>query len=464
MLLGRDKTKEDVYLCATLLNMFSRGAIRKDHPLQRQADQWTKEIRGSFISTVIKNEDFDSIKICEQIINGSKFILWLIDGLQRLTTIEEYKNNLFSLPKSIKFPLVYYLGANGDIIEYDLRGKYYSDLPEELKERFNNCPVKVVKHLDCTEEEIGYHIERYNNSARMNVNQKNITYMSNVAKYIKQLSNEHKFFKDCGYYTETERKNGVIDRVVAESVMVIFHRNDWKKGKTMSVYLNDNSTEDEFNKFKQDLDRLTQIIARNTTGKLFNSKNSFIWFGLFHEFTKLNLDDSKFVDFLLKFQDILHNKTFDQYDNESFDTYDKNKNTKDKKVINTKLDMLSSLMQDYLEKDIKNREYIKEDICEPTEIDLVQNITGISTDKESIELFNDMLDDYTVEVDNSSKLLEKENRLSLLSLIAYSFEKEIELKDWFIDYFGKNNTYIKDQKENYLLMKTNVDSFCNIET
>lgn len=75
-----------------------------------------------------------------------------------------------------------------------------------------------------------------------------------------------------------------------------------------------------------------------------------------------------------------------------------------------------------------------------------------------------MLDDYTVEVDNSSKLLEKENRLSLLSLIAYSFEKEIELKDWFIDYFGKNNTYIKDQKENYLLMKTNVDSFCNIET
>ena len=56
-------------------------------------------------------------------------------------------------------------------------------------------------------------------------------------------------------------------------------------------------------------------------------------------------------------------------------------------------------------------------------------------------------------------LLEKENRLSLLSIVAYSFEKEIELKDWFIDYFNKNNTYIRDQRENYLVMKNDVDNF-----
>ena len=76
-----------------------------------------------------------------------------------------------------------------------------------------------------------------------------------------------------------------------------------------------------------------------------------------------------------------------------------------------------------------------------------------------MELFNSMLDDYTVEVDNNSKLLEKENRLSLLSLVAYSFEKEIELKDWIVDFFNKNNTYLKDQRENYLYMKNNLDNY-----
>ena len=59
-----------------------------------------------------------------------------------------------------------------------------------------------------------------------------------------------------------------------------------------------------------------------------------------------------------------------------------------------------------------------------------------------------------MEVDNSSKLLEPGNINSLLAVIAYSIENELdeEIPAWMMSFFKRNNTYIKDQKENYTYM------------
>ena len=73
-------------------------------------------------------------------------------------------------------------------VEYDLRGKGYNDLPEELKEKFDNFTIDVVKHLDCTDEEIGYHIRRYNRQSSMNNNETSVTYMDAIAKEVKDIS------------------------------------------------------------------------------------------------------------------------------------------------------------------------------------------------------------------------------------------------------------------------------------
>ena len=129
--IGRDKCKKDTYMLKTLLNMFKRKQINKDNPLQREPDQWSMQRQGGLVASVIKGEDVDSIKLCEQLI-GNLWIIWLIDGLQRLTTLEKYSNNAFPISKKQKMPYVYYqrVGENGEreVIEYDLRGKYYSDL------------------------------------------------------------------------------------------------------------------------------------------------------------------------------------------------------------------------------------------------------------------------------------------------------------------------------------------------
>ena len=459
-MLGRDKTKKDTYMVKTLLNMFKRKQIDKNHPLQRKPDQWTDEAQSGLVGSVIKGEDIDSIKICEQILSSTEFILWLIDGLQRLTVLESYRNNAFKIGKSLEMPYVYYQKENEDgemeTIKYDLRGRYFDDLPEELQDAFDSYAIDVVKHLDCSDEEVAYHIGRYNRQTSMNTNQKNILPMYKVAGFIKKISDNNIFFKECGAYTEIEIRKGVVDRVVSESIMTMFHLDNWTKGKTMSKFLNENATQKEFEIFESELDRLSIIIDKKTTGKLFNSKNSFIWFAAFHKFTRYGVNDSKFKDFLIAFQNDLHSKTFEEYDNDSFDTYENNKSTKDKKVVLAKLDILDKLMREYL-----HIEEIEIDEFEESSVlDFVKNNVNPDTTEEDIEEYEEFYeDDLKIEVDNSSKLLEESNTKSMLALVAYVMNSNIKLnafKKWLVDFFAQNNTYKTNQTENYIYMRNSL--------
>ena len=459
-MLGRDKTKKDTYMVKTLLNMFKRKQLNKNHPLQRKADQWTDEAKSGLVATVIKGEDIDSIKICEQILSSTEFILWLIDGLQRLTVLESYRNNAFKIGKSLEMPYVYYQKENEDgemkTIKYDLRGRHFDDLPEELQDAFDSYAIDVVKHLDCSDEEVAYHIGRYNRQTSMNINQKNILPMYKVAGFIKKISDNNVFFEECGAYTEIEIRKGVVDRVVYESIMTMFHLDNWNKGKAMSKFLNENAMQKEFEIFESELDRLYKIIEKKTTGKLFNSKNSFIWFAAFHKFTRYGVDDLKFKDFLIAFQNGLHSKTFEEYDNYSFDTYENNKSTKDKKVVLAKLDMLDKLMREYLH--IEEVESDKNE--EASVLKFVKENVKSDATEEDVEFYSDILDDLTLEVDNDTKLLDEHNRPSLLALIGYACENDIDLDEWIKQWFATNTIYILNQRDNYLQMRNNLKQMC----
>lgn len=95
--------------------------------------------------------------------------------------------------------------------------------------------------------------------------------------------------KDCGTYTEKERNNGTIERIVMEAVMCMFHMERWRKqSKKMGAFLNENSSKTEFEKLNQNLQRLEKIYREEWNG-IFTSKDSFIWFTLFDRFTALGL-------------------------------------------------------------------------------------------------------------------------------------------------------------------------------
>lgn len=480
-MVGRDKVKKDQMMLGTLLNQFKRGQINKNHPLQRKPDQWSDEAKSGLAATIIKGEDIDSIKICEQIVSSTEFILWLIDGLQRLTVLESFKNNAFEIKKSLEMPIMYYQGVdeNGKVgvIKYDLRGKKYKDLPDELKEKFDSYAVDIVKHLDCTDEEIAYHIARYNRQTSMNVNQKNILVAWKIAPEIKKLVS-NRFFMDCGNYNPKEDTKEVFNRIVCESIMTMFHLDSWKKSKQMSLYLNENATKEEFEVFENELNRLYKIIDQDTVGKLFNSKNSFIWFAAFHTFTQFGIEDIKFIDFLEEFQKTLHSKTFVEYENKSFDTYDDGKGTKDKKVVKAKLNMLEQLMKEYLHI-TENKNEIASNIeetnsetennknesdtksCESdSTLEFIQNNVSKDVSNEDIEEYQDFMDSY-VNIDSE---LYKQCSMALMALTAYAYkcDRDVELGKWIENCQSRKWQKLSPSQEvNFKYMKRSFDNFIN---
>lgn len=470
-MVGRDKVKKDQMMLGTLLNQFKRGQINKNHPLQRKPDQWSDEAKSGLAATIIKGEDIDSIKICEQIVSSTEFILWLIDGLQRLTVLESFKNNAFEIKKSLEMPIMYYQGfdENGKVgvIKYDLRGKKYKDLPDELKEKFDSYAVDIVKHLDCTDEEIAYHIARYNRQTSMNVNQKNILVAWKIAPEIKKLVS-NRFFMDCGNYNPKEDTKEVFNRIVCESIMTMFHLDNWKKSKQMSLYLNENATKEEFEVFENELNRLYKIIDQDTVGKLFNSKNSFIWFAAFHKFTEFGIEDTRFIEFLEEFQRILHSKTFKEYENKSFDTYDDGKGTKDKRVVKAKLNMLEQLMKEYLhiteETNSETENNINESDTKSCESDsmleFIQNNVSKDVSNEDIEEYQDFMDSY-VNIDSE---LYKQCSMALMALTAYAYkcDRDVELGKWIENCQSRKWQNLSPSQEvNFKYMKRSFDNFIN---
>lgn len=462
----RDKVNRDAYMVTKLMNMLKRGELRLDHPLQRDAGQWGAATRDGFIATLIKDEDVDAIKVCEQL-GKTGVTLWVIDGKQRITTTQMYRMGAFKLGRGVEFPIIKYqvakmdndgkpiLNEDGEIIyeviEYDIRGKGYEDLPCELKERIDNYKINVVKHLNCDDEEIGYHIRRYNQQSSMNSCQSGITYMDNTAKYVKSISLESKFFRDCGHYTESEKKKGVADRVVVETIMATFHLNDWKKNtKAIGTYINDHSSQQEFDTLNEELHRLEAVIKEPVGA--FNSKDTFVWLALFHKFCNLGIDDGKFIKFVDEFTANLHGKEVDGY---SFDNIAVNRGTKDKIVVEGKLHILEVLMMEYLKDDIQET---------VSAIDFIHENVQSDINDSDMELYEAILSDLSIYVGKDSKLLEERNKPSLLAMVAFSCINDTDLDNWFKNYAARHVTYIANQTENFNAMKRSFDLFCEKAT
>ncbi|EXG86557.1 hypothetical protein K413DRAFT_3397 [Clostridium sp. ASBs410] len=70
-----------------------------------------------------------------------------------------------------------------------------------------------------------------------------------------------------------------------------------------------------------------------------------------------------------------------------------------------------------------------------------------------------MLDEWTLDIDNDSKLINMDNLSSLIGIVGYACDQECDdiAQRWFVEYAKKNSTYIVNQKENYTYMKKALD-------
>ena len=444
------RPRKQTYTMSMYLNKIRDKDICNDAAVQRHFI-WTKEQINELIVTVLTDDYIPPIILGEM--ESSQ--LYIVDGGQRSAALNWFRNGNYKITSSIEDSIIRYKrkikDENENIMEdctYDIKNKTYENFPIELKKKFDEYQIDTVIHEYCDMHKVSKYIKRYNNHSPMNTNQKAFTYIDKFAEYIRTILN-NKFFIDYSNYTEAEKIKGTVERVIIETVMCTNHLEQWKKStKKICSYLNFNATKSEFENLLKNLNRLEKIITEDIK-HIFNSKDSFLFLTLFDRFTSYKIEDMQFAAFLREFKNNLRENK--KINNVVFDEIDKNKGTKDKNVIISKLQFLEILMLEFLHIDnfdeiTDNYTFIKENVN--------SNIT-----KDDVEQYEEVLDDLTINIDNSSKLLDKRNRVSLVALVAYSFKNDIDLDEWIIEFFNKNDKYIINQKENYLHMKVNLEQF-----
>lgn len=470
--------KNTSYSIESISKQLRKKRIRDDHILQRHSGQWLKFAKSALISDILRGKSLTQIIISEEIKNGLR-MQWLIDGKQRCTTLDEFLHDEFSISKNIKNHNIRYqvarLDENGNEIlneegfpeieykEFDIRGKKFSQLPEELQDIFKDRQIPVLYNMNCTKKDIAEDIARFNRSRPMNKAQSGwLGLDESFAELVENIA-KMQFFQPYfagSKYTDNNQSSGLIRRTIVEAIMVSDFIEDFSRDfDKMCEFLSEEASDSNFTEFYVLIERLS-VISKENIAHLFNGKDSFLWFSLFSKFAKLRIDDEKFIGFMEEFDNKLRHKIVDgvKYEDLCINRQTgKALPTKDKSIVIKKINLLEKLMMEYLHITV-DEEYINDE----RDIDIsefIQENVNSEMVKEDIEFYTDIFNDLTINVNNTSKLLDEKNKPSLIALTAYACENDIDLDSWIVDFFATNSTYKLDQKENYLYMKENLNNY-----
>lgn len=145
------------FLVKDLYERWTKGSIVSDPYLQRMQGQWGRKQKSRCISTMLDNRSIGTVIIA----TGRSYIddfnaYSLLDGLQRITTVVDFINNVCKLDKSEKPVPCYIRDDDGNVIEvmYEIGGKDFKSLPDVLQRRIMDYPVTVDSYENFSDEEL----------------------------------------------------------------------------------------------------------------------------------------------------------------------------------------------------------------------------------------------------------------------------------------------------------------------
>lgn len=354
------KIRKQTFSLDQYLKLIKAETIRSDQDCQRLSGQWSCNMVNELIYTVLTDNYIPPIILGEETIN-SIVRQWIIDGLQRSSSLSMFRYGNTKITKSLDEYIVTYqrkvLDENGNVrrdadneiiyesVEYDIRNKTYDQLPEELKDRFDQYQVELAIHQNCDQTDISKLVRKYNNHTAMNSAQKAFTYVDAFAREIREIT-ANRFFLDVYTCSRNDKKNGIIERVVGDTVLLCSYPDQYKKETIQGFkWLNENGTILDFDCVNDLFTRLTASMeATKEIRSLFNSKHTHIFVAAFKAFTELGHGDSEFGKFLEWF---VNGGNETEIGGKSWNELGADRSTRDSGVVHKKLDYLVALMGMY---------------------------------------------------------------------------------------------------------------------
>lgn len=195
------------------------------HKLQRPEGQWSKKMKSLLIDSLYRHYPVPQVYAEKQ--NNEWYV---IDGVQRLSTIRDFLTDKFSLVKSLDPVMI-----NNE--EYNISGKKFSELPEDLKSELANTELIVCELTNCTEKDIREIFARQNSGVRLNAKLMRVVDESdNFISVINTLSDHPFTHKVC---TGAKLKNGTSRDIFVQTMMLLLSKdgNDYTNFRNIDNFI-----------------------------------------------------------------------------------------------------------------------------------------------------------------------------------------------------------------------------------
>lgn len=355
-----EKSKGKVITVSSLYKQIKNGKLCTNHLAQRFAGVWDNKTKGNLIKDVLLSNTIGEIIICEEVFDNGSKCLWITDGLQRTTVLCDFLNDKLVVSKKIKdYEIPYFVALkdeNGNVltengkpvleVEFcDIRGKKYSDLPEELQDSFADYNVRCLMLLGCNSVMTNNNTTRFNAGKPMNLSQVGYTVLSEDFKRKVDEILTSDFFSDetSTFFRPSSTKNGAMRRLIVEAIAASKYADKFCKDfSDLCDYMNDAASMEDFNEISADIEDLYAAKDKEVAD-MWNIKDSFLWFASYYRCKKIGKEASDFISFMKVFKESLHEKIVD---GQSYDDF-AGKTTKDHCVVEAKLNHIESLMKEY---------------------------------------------------------------------------------------------------------------------
>ena len=404
------------YSVDDLVYAVEHNDIAMGHPSQRSYDQWDLLRKSGLIADVLQGYSFLPLIFAEENTEAG-IITWCLDGKQRTDALRKFLNNEIRISRNIiRFNIPYETvkidTTTGEpmrnkqgvplksVSTFDIRGKRFNDLPQELRDKFRRHSVDVIKYLNCSEEDISYHIARYNMGKPMNKAQRGATLLNYDTASQLKLTTGNKFFRE---YTVLKKKtventNSNLNRIIIEAVMAADYMDYWSKDlDIIHKYIDSRGSEgcdaiamvnDCLNEF---YDALETDDDPESVAALFDDAYAYMWIAIYKKnYSLFGGDATRYIEFLHEFaKGTFDNNRYDDIaDGMTYTEYvDPNRcrATKDRYYIIPKMKLIKRIMCDFL-----GVEYVDDD-AKNTEDNAVETVSDIQPDSTDVDLANDYL-------------------------------------------------------------------------
>lgn len=227
------QTIEKSYTVKNICKKIGNGDVIFNHPMQRKPGQWDIDQQSLLVNSLLASFAMPQI-YAMPIIEGDFELFSVLDGKQRLTTIYDYLKDGFKLSKDMppinRNVTKIVTDENGQrkkestILEYEIAGKYFSELDEYLQEKMKDTVISVIMLIDATDEEIEEQFFRLNNGTALTKDQKTRVILGDDLAYFIDKIEESELFSEKSkktYFTTLQRKRGEIQTTILQTLMLV---------------------------------------------------------------------------------------------------------------------------------------------------------------------------------------------------------------------------------------------------